>query len=165
MLLYTDALRVAIGLIGVAVAAVIALWHKILDWAQDSLFPWIEKNLPSILSTIKDAFEWVDNNVIVPTRRLVKGAWKSLRKTLLKMVIQLERRDASKWERRITSFVVEALTPQSPVVKKVETVEEVDWDDLPDDVRSAWMKNEQQSHDMDVTAIREQQLETLEMTN
>lgn len=165
MLLYTDVLRAAIGLIGVAVVAVIALWGKIINWAQDSLFPWIERNLPTILSTVKDAFVWVDENVAVPIRRVVKKAWEALRKYLLKTVIRLERRNASKWERRITSFVVEALTPQTPIVKKVETVEEVDWDDLPDDVRSAWMRSEQQSHDIDVTAIRDQQVETLEMTN
>lgn len=165
MLLYADALRAALALIGVAITAVIALWHKIIDWAQDSLFPWIERNLPSILSTVKDAFTWVDDKVAVPIRRVVKKAWEALRKYLLKTVIRLERQNASKWERRITSFVVEVLTTQTPIVKKVETVEEVDWDDLPDDVRSAWMKSEQQSHDMDITAIRDQQLETLEMTN
>lgn len=165
MLLYTDALRAAIGLIGVAVAAVIALWHKIIDWAQDSLFPWLEKNLPSVLSIVKDAFAWVDDKVAVPVRRVIKKAWEALRKYLLKTVIQLERLNASKWERRITSFVVEVLTPQTPTVKKVETVEEVSWDDLPDDVRSAWMKSEQQSQNMDVTAIRDQQLEALDMTN
>ncbi|HAA28564.1 MAG TPA: hypothetical protein DCE56_13860 [Cyanobacteria bacterium UBA8553] len=107
----------------------------------------------------------MDDKVAVPIRRVVKKAWEALRKYLLKTVIHLERRNASKWERRITSFVVEVLTPQTPIIKKVETVEEVDWDDLPDDVRSAWMKSEQQFHDMDVTAIRDQQLETLEMTN
>lgn len=165
MLLYADALRAAIGLVGVAIAAVIALWHKIVDWAKDSLFPWLEKNLPSILSIVKEAFVWVDENVAVPIRRAVKKAWEELRKYLLKTVIRLERRNASQWERRITSFVVEVLTPQTPVIKKVETVEEVDWEDLPKDVRSAWMKSSQQSHDLDVTASRDQQIETLEMTN
>jgi len=165
MLLYTDALRAAIGLVGAAVVVLIAFWHKVIDWAQKSLFPWIERNLPSILSIAKEALKWVDDKVAVPIRRVVKKAWEALRKYLLKTVIRLERRNASKWERRITSFVVEILTPQTPSIKKVETVEEVDWDDLPDDVRSAWIRSEQQSRDIDVTAIRDQQIETLEMTN
>lgn len=165
MLLYADAVRAAIGLVGVAIVAVIAVWRKIVNWAQDSLFPWLERNIPSILSTAKEAFVWVDENVAVPIRRAVKKAWEELRKYLLKTVIRLERRNASQWERRITSFVVEVLTPQTPVVKKVETVEEVEWEYLPKDVRSAWMKSSQQSHDLDVTASRDQQIETLEMTN
>lgn len=165
MLLYTDALRVALALVVVAVTSLIALWHKIIDWAQSSLFPWIERNLPSLLSIAKEAFAWIDDKVAVPIRRGIKKAWEVLRKNLLKTIIRLKRLNASKWETRVTSFVVELLTPQAPIVKKVETVEEVDWDDLPDDVRSAWMKSEQDSRDIDVTAIREQQIETLEMTN
>ena len=59
MLLYTDALRVALALVGVAVTAIVTLWLKIVDWAQASLFPWLEKNLPSILSNVKLAFTLV----------------------------------------------------------------------------------------------------------
>ncbi|OYQ67492.1 hypothetical protein B9G53_01165 [Pseudanabaena sp. SR411] len=165
MLLYTDVLRAALALTIAAVTAIIALWHKIIDWAQDSLFPWIEKNLPSILSTVKNAFAWVDEKVIVPFRRVVKKAWEMLRQYLLKTTIQFDRQTTSTWTKRITSFVIETLTSQSPTVKKVESVEEVDWDDLPDDVRNAWMKNERQSMTIDVTAIRDQQIETLDMTN
>ena len=108
---------------------------------------------------------WWDNNVAVPIRQAVKKAWEMLRQHLLKTTIQFDRQTTSKWTKRITSFAIETLTPQSPTIKKIETVEEVDWDDLPNDVRNAWMKNEQQSRTIDVTAIRDQQIETLDMTN
>lgn len=165
MLLYVDAVRLAFVLVGVAFAAIVAFWHKIVEWAQASLFPWIEKNLPLIESDVKKAFAWVDNKVVVPIRRAVKKAWEMLRQYLLKTMIQFDRKTTSKWTRRVTSFLIEVLTPQTPTVKKVETVEEVSWDDLPDDVRNAWMKNEQRSHAIDVTAIRDQQIEELDMTN
>lgn len=162
---YAEIIKVALGLAGAAFIAIIALWHKILDWAHSSLFPWLEKNLPTILGTVKDAFTWVDNKVAVPIRRLVKSAWNKLRSYLLKMVTQFERKTQSTWIKRVTSWIIAVLDSPKPTVKKVETVEEVNWDELPPDVKEAWLKNNQSSRELNVTEARDQELEALSMTN
>jgi len=160
---YTKIISQALALGALAVAAIATLWTKILDWAKSSLFPWIEKNLPALIDLVKDAFTWVDHKVMVPTRQIVKRAWSSLRKQLLKMAVYFERQSPSEWIRKMTSWVVEVLNSAEPKVKKIEIVEEVNWDDLPQEVRKSWMKNNESSHELDVTETRDQQI--AEMTN
>lgn len=162
---YAEIIKAALALAGVAIVVIIALWHNILDWAKSSLFPWIEKNLPTIVDAVKDAFTWVDNNVAVPIRRLVKAAWNKLRNYLLKMVTRFDRKTQSTWVKQATSWVIEVLDSPKPTVKKVETVEEVNWDDLPADVKNAWLKNNQSSRELNVTEARDQELGALSMTN
>jgi hypothetical protein len=163
--LYADLIKGGLLLGVVAIGAIIALWNKILDWSRASLLPWLQRNLPTIEDAVRDAFIWVDKYVAVPTRLLVKKAWGNLRNYLLKTVAQFERRTSSQWVRRVTSFVIVKLEQSKPVVKKVEIEHEVDWDDLPPEVKQSWMKNAGQAFELDVTGTRDQQLEELSMTN
>jgi hypothetical protein len=151
-------------LAAVVITAVVALWHKILDWAHSSLYPWLQKKLPTIEAAVREAFIWVDR-VVVATRLIVKKAWETLRNYLLKTVAQFERRTHRQWIRRITSFVIIRLEQTQPVIKKIETEDEVDWDELPSDIRQAWMKTEAKMGELDVTQMRDQELAALSMTN
>jgi hypothetical protein len=159
-----ELIKGALLLAAVTIGAVITLWHKILDWAHSSLYPWLQRNLPMIEDTVKDAFIGVDR-VAVLTRLIVKKAWETLRNYLLKTVAQFERRTHRQWIRRITSFVIIRLEQAKPVIKKTETEEEVDWDELPPEIKQAWMKNEAKIGELDVTQIRDQELATLSMTS
>ncbi|MBF2090584.1 MAG: hypothetical protein IGR80_09155 [Synechococcales cyanobacterium K44_A2020_017] len=160
---YTQIISKALALGALAFSAIATFWVKILDWAKDSLFPWIEKNLPTLIDLVQDAFTWVDAKVMVPTRQIVKRAWSSLRKHLLKMAVYFERQSPSEWIRRMTSWAIEVLNSAEPKVKKIEVVEEVNWDDLPQEVRKSWMKNNESSHELDITEVRDQQI--TEMSN
>jgi hypothetical protein len=160
---YVKILRQGLALGALAFSAVITLWSRILDWAQSSLFPWIEKNLPQLIDSVKHAFSWFDDNVAVPTRLLIKKAWNALRRRLLKMAAYFERKSPNEWTRSITSWVIEVLDSAEPAVKKVEIIEEVSWDDLPPEVRKSWMKSNDSNHELDITEARDQQI--AEMAN
>lgn len=155
---YTDLLKGAIGIIGLAVAAVIALWKMILNWATDSLFPWIKRNLPEYIEIVREAFTQLDD-VISPIRRGIKIAWQRLRQRLLKMATHLERKSSSVWVSKTTSWVIKAL--ESKQIVKVETEVEVDWDDLPADIREDYIRMNKKSADINVTETRDKQLEMI----
>lgn len=147
----------------VTVAFVISFWTKVLDWAKNTLLPFIAKYSPEIRDYIREAFSWVDDNVAVHVRRIVKAAWKSLRQQLLKMAMYFERTSSSKWVRRTTSYVIKLLGSQQVTKQVVE--EEIDWDDLSPEIRRAWMKSSQESSEIDITAERDQRLDSLNMSN
>ena len=162
---YDQIIKASLALAGLAIAAIITFWHKILDWAHSSLFPWIEKNLPTLTNIVKDAFTWIDDKVVVPIRRVVKAAWNALRQQLLRMTAHFERQSQSKWVKRITFWVIEVLDSPKPKIKQTEVYEELDWDDLPQGAKAAWLKNNQSSHELDITEARDQELASLEMVN
>ncbi|ETW94544.1 MAG: hypothetical protein ETSY1_34400 [Candidatus Entotheonella factor] len=56
-----------------AVTATVAVvcWHKILSWAEESLFPWVRANFPALEQPVRDAFVILDN-VTVAVREATK---------------------------------------------------------------------------------------------
>ncbi|NEP41988.1 MAG: hypothetical protein F6K35_23290, partial [Okeania sp. SIO2H7] len=82
-------IAIALGLGALGATLVIIFWKQILKWAEESLFPWIKTNIPSIENQVRKAFSAVDN-VVVTTRNIIRKAWKKLREYLLKQVIKLE---------------------------------------------------------------------------
>ena len=156
-------LRASLALSVLAVSAVIALWYRILDWAKESFLPWLRDNFaPNVASAMEDAFIWFDANVAVPVRRAIKTAWRKLRPHLLKMAVHFEQQSRGKWMKRMTSWVVKVLG--EPKVVVVKTEEEVNWDDLPPEVKEVWMKNNQTSHELDITDVRDKQIDAMTMT-
>lgn len=153
---YLNILKGAVAIAGLAIAGLVALWNKILSWAQNSLFPWIERNLPTFIDIAKEAFIQFDDKVAVPIRRGIKLAWEKLRKQLLKIATYLEKKSASKWVSRTVSWVIKTL--DSKQVVKIEVEEEVNWDDLPSDVKEAYIRNNQDSTVINTTEIRDAQV-------
>ncbi|MEM9924822.1 MAG: hypothetical protein AAF915_13885 [Cyanobacteria bacterium P01_D01_bin.50] len=162
---FVDLIKAALSLTVAVVGVIITVWHKILEWAQTSLFPWLKENLPHIVEQVKDAFIWIDNEVAVPIRQIVKKAWEKLRNYLLQTVTEFERRTESIWVRRITSFVIQRLEQAQPKVKKVVIEEDVNWDELPPDVKKFWIRDGRQNLELDVTQIRDKEIEELKFTD
>lgn len=148
----------AIGL-GLAAAVTVTFWHQILDWGQKSLFPWFDKHLPTVSPYLKEAFSRVDK-VATHVRRIVKEAWDKVSQYLLKQVVELSRQTTSNtWIQQVTSWVIEASGYNNePIVKQITTEAKVDLDDLPPDVREAYIKRQESSFKKDVTEIRKQEL-------
>lgn len=156
-------IQAALALAGLALAAVASFWIKIVNWAQDSFFPWMEKNFaPKVAKLTRDAFTVIDQYAAIPLRQMVKAAWQKLRPHLLKMAMSLEKKNSTTWIKRVVSWVIKVL--EEPKVTMVETEEEVPWEDLPVEVRNAWMKNNQTNYETDVTEARDRQMETMSMT-
>ena len=146
------------GALGVSATFALIFWDQILGWAEDSLFPWIKNNIPSIESAVRKAFSALDKKA-VDTRKIIRKAWKKLRKFLLKQVVTLERKSSNKWIRRVTSWVIKVLESGEKVPVKVETEEKVNWDELPEDVRKEFLSKGKSESEIDVTKNRDDEMD------
>ncbi len=151
-----DISRLIVGIIAVCLTAAIAFWHKILDWTHESLFPWIKKNIPQLEGYARAAFSWFDQNIAVPARKLIKEGWKKFCEYVLKTVINFERSyGATRWTRKIKSFL---MTPAKEL-KKIETIEQdISWEELPNDVREAFLRRGSNVNDFNFTEAREKEI-------
>ncbi|NEP73053.1 MAG: hypothetical protein F6K25_13965 [Okeania sp. SIO2G4] len=150
-------IAIALGLGALGATLVIIFWKQILKWAEESLFPWIKTNIPSIENQVRKAFSAVDN-VVVTTRNIIRKAWKKLREYLLKQVIKLERKSSGEWIKQVTSWTIKILESGKKVPIKTEIEEVVDWEDLPQDVREEWLKQEKSKAEIDVTEYRDREI-------
>ena len=146
------------GALGVSATFALIFWDQILGWAQDSLFPWIENNIPLIEDVVKEAFIAVDE-VASSIRKTARKAWKKLREFLLKQVVKLERKSSNKWIRRVTSWVIKVLESGEKVPVKVETEGKVNWDELPEDVRKEFLSKGKSESEIDVTKNRDDEMD------
>jgi hypothetical protein len=151
-------LVVIASLLGVGIATAVTVWHKILKWAEQSLFPWIEKNLPSIADKVRQAFAIVDKYA-APIRKLIKDAWTMLREYLLKQIIILERQSDSQWLKIIISWVIKSLPSGEKVPAKVTTEEVLSWDELPPDVRAARLRWGVNTKELNIAKGRDDEME------
>lgn len=156
--------RNIVVLLGVVATAAMTFWNKIMDWSGNVLFPWLDQNFQEISDLVRQAFVWVDNNVAVPFRNAVKQAWKRLREYLLKWAVHFERLSSSAWVRRWSGYIIKRFTNGKVAPVRVETEEIVSWDELPPDVRKEWLKKGMPNQEVNVTKLRDQELE-MEMTN
>ncbi|MGD1703927.1 hypothetical protein [Dapis sp. BLCC M229] len=147
--------------LGLTAAAVVIFWKQILIWAQDSLFPWINKNIPSIESEVREAFATADR-FFGNIRNIIRQAWKKLRKYLLKQVVKFARQSSDKWIVQVTSWVIKnpenLESKESKKATKIVTEEEVDWDELPPDVRADFLRRDKSDVEIDVTEYRDRQI-------
>lgn len=148
------ALIASILTVGTGVA--LTFWHKILDWAETSLFPFLEQRYPVILDSVKNAFVTVDK-ITAPTRLAIQKSWEKLREYLLKQVIHLEKTAPNQWIKRVTSWLIQILENGQEVPLKVETEEFLTQDELPDDVREAWIRRQEETVDFNITELRDQE--------
>lgn len=160
--------QIIAAIFGVVATVALTLWDKILKWADNSLFPWIEQNLsPNIADSVRGAFAFIDR-IAVPIRRAVKQAWENLRQFLLKMVVDFQQKSSSNWIKRVTSYIIRVLSPKKsdkPEVVRVVSEEHIDPDFLPPDVREAWLRKAQKNYEVDATDTRDKEIAQLSMAN
>ncbi|GGA18112.1 hypothetical protein [Okeania sp. KiyG1] len=149
--------------LGVSIVLALAFWYQILDWAQDSLFPWVKRNIPLIEGVVKEAFIAVDK-VATPIRKTIRQAWEKLRDFLLKQVVKIEIKSSSELIKRVTSWVIKVLESGKKVPVKVETEEEVNWDELPEEVRKEFLSKGESETEIDVTEIRDDEIDQMDMS-
>ena len=153
--LLIGAIGAALGL--VSAVAVVMFWKQILKWAEDSLFPWIQTNIPSIESAVREAFSAVDNKVVA-IRNIIGQAWRKLREYLLKQVITFQRQSSGEWVMQATSWVIKNLESGDKVPVKITVEEEKDWDELPPDVRAEWLKRQKSEAQINLTEHRDREI-------
>ena len=150
-------LQILIAVLFVGGAAAITFWNKILEWVRKSMLPWMDKNLHWLKEDIAEAFSKLDK-VIAPIRR----AWQHIRKYILKILVQFAENTENEWIKRISYWVIGSHSSKEQVTRVV-TEEEVEFDDLPHDVREQLIRK---GHidDIDVTQMRDKELE-MSMSN
>lgn len=146
------------GLVGAALLVAIALWPQVLQWAEESVFPWFEENVPEMADLVREAFVQVDR-VATAVRRAAKKAWHTLREILYLQVVKYRKQNDGVWVRIVESWLQ---PPGEEKVQKQTTTEVVDdMDDLPDEVREALIRRKK-IDETKVTEVRDQEI--LELT-
>lgn len=156
-----DFLRIIVVVFVIAATVAVVVWEKIVAWMQNSLFPWVEQNLPvKVVELVKQAFAAIDQ-VAVRIRNAVKQAWETLRRLLLKVVIQWEKQTSTKWVKRWTGWMIIRL--KSGEIAPVKRTEEevLNWSELPPDVRESSLRFDKNSYELDFTEIRDREIAEL----
>jgi hypothetical protein len=143
---------VAAGLVGVAVY----FWPQIMSWAREHLLPWVDRNIPEMADSVRLAFQDLDK-VAVGLRRAVRTAWRKLRNVLLSQTAEFVGLVNGEWAIRITSYLRNLEEGEKPVVRVV-TEQELDWDDLPEEIRASAMSNGISGTSIDIVKVRDQLL-------
>jgi hypothetical protein len=141
-------------------SALVYFWTQILSFVRSHIMPWVHENFPEFAEKAELAFEAIDKKV-VQVKRAIKEAWRQLRRKLLKVLMSYEQ-NTSGWVRNIISWCIKKLEDKEKIIKRTEVVE-VNYEDLPDDVRAAWLRGEAQT-EQDVTAARDEQLLSMEVS-
>jgi hypothetical protein len=151
---------IILGIAAIAgTAAAIIYWNKLVSWAFNSLFPWVDKNIPELSEFVRNAFVRLDR-IAASIRVSVKAAWQRVRQTLLQQVAEFEQLTRNTWLLRITSWVkvkLSALDPE-PVVKRVQTEQVISYDELPPQVREQLLRQGKTTHRIDVTEARDTEI-------
>ncbi len=150
------------GALAIGVAAAIAFWPQIVNWAQESLFPFIRKNFPELSDLFTKAFTIIDKGFSA-IRRKIKQAWQKFRAWLLKQAITFSRQTNNIWVKTITSWLIKTLDSPTPKVTKVETEEDVDWAELPDEIRESYLRQNIRQSSINFTEIRDKEIAEMEM--
>lgn len=150
-------------LIGIAVGAAAAAiyWTKILQWARNSLLPWIDQHMPSLSDDVRTAFVNIDK-VVVPIRAAVKAAWQRVRHILLDQIAEFEQLSSNTWLLRITSWVrakLDELDPARQAATKIVTTQNIAFDELPPEVREQLLRKGDQAYKIHVTNVQDNQLD------
>jgi hypothetical protein len=137
-------------------------WGKILNWACDSLMPWVDENVPNLSELVRDAFLPVDK-LAAPSRGTVKTAWQRLRELLQQQVVEFVELTDSTYLLRITSWVrvkPDASDPESGV-SKVQTEQVISHSVIPRKVRRELFSKGEKLHRIDVTEARDAELDLI----
>jgi len=148
---------ILMGLVGTGLAGVAAyFWPQIMTCAREHLLPWIDRNVPDLAGSARIAFHDLDK-IAVELCRAVRAAWRKLRVVLLSQVATFVELFSGGCAIRITStFCVLEDHDQTPVA--VVTEQELDWGDLPEEIRAAARSDGLRDLSIDIVRARDQLL-------
>lgn len=105
-------------------SAVVALWVRVLRWAEESVLPWLESRFPHLAQDLRLAFVDI-HNFSVDKLDEVRKAWRRVREVLLDQTVELVQRSDRTFAVKVTSLLVTAVRQgQRPkVARRVEWVD------------------------------------------
>ncbi|MEN3536288.1 hypothetical protein AAH991_14320 [Microbispora sp. ZYX-F-249] len=140
-------------LVGGAVA--ITFWDRICKWAENSFLPWVEIHLPYLYETAKAAFRSVDN-AVSEIRRKIKTAWEKVRERLIGQLMEFRRELSGDWIVTVTTWVIEKIGARE--VQQITTTQKVSRDEIPQEVKDAWLNRKQSTVKVNLTELRDEEL-------
>jgi len=153
--------EIVASMLNVLVEVAFALWTEIVSWVSVSLLAWIQNDLGDLIAeSVKAAF-FALGAVTLAAYGAIKTAWDELRRFLIEALVEFEQASSTIWIKRFTSTLLKVLESGQPTLIKREVEEEVDWDHLPPEVRSAWWNSAQKSHKVDFIEVRDKEIQTL----
>ena len=151
---------ILVGILAVSAGAALLFWHKVLDWAHNSLVPRLSQWNPKLGELAKEALIALDK-VATPMQHAVKRAWTRLRQILLRQIVHLQRESANSWITTVTSWLIPLLEHGSKEVIKQETVYRVPYEQLPQDVREAYIRQNKTGTTLDIVDLREEEMKAI----
>ena len=130
---------------------VVAWWHRLLDFAMTHLVPVMESLDPMLGNLARQALVWVDDKM-VGVRQQVKAAWSRLRERISKMVIEFKRQVDGTW---VGDLIVWLLGDSATEIRQTFDVK---WDELPEQVRSAYVRAGSASVRVNIRKLRDEEL-------
>lgn len=140
---------------GLLLAAAIAYWGQVCTWFAVAATPWLKERLPKLQPFIAKAFKFIDDKIVTPVRRQILGAWRKVRPHLLSAVIEIKRTTKHEWVRELTIYLQQKL--EGPVTRQITEVE-LDWADLPEDVRARMIAGRKLKK-IDFTKLRDKEVQ------
>lgn len=153
--------EIVASMLNVLVEVAFVLWVEIVNWVSVSLLTWIQNDLGALIAESVRAAFFTLGAVTLAAYGAVKASWDELRRFLIEALVEFEQVSSNVWVKRFTSTLLKVLESGQPVLIKREVEEEVNWDHLPPEVRSAWWNSAQKSHKVDFIKVRDEEIQTL----
>lgn len=153
--------EIVASILDVLIEVAFALWVEIVNWVSVSLLTWIQSDLGDLITESVRAALFTLGAVTLAAYGAIKVAWDELRQFLIEALVEFEQMSTTVWIKRFTSTLLKILESGQPVLIKREVEEELDWDYLPPEVRSAWWNSAQKSHKVDFIEVRDKEIQTL----
>jgi hypothetical protein len=152
------------ALLSISSAASIALWPRILTWVDDHLRPFLQRHHPELVGLLARALIPLDG-VAVEARRAAREAWRQIRSRLLKHLMTIERNIDGRWTVKTVSWLRQRTEQGTPRTVEVRTERTVPFEELPADVRAAYLRGEAHRREIDVTRTRDRELGLLNLSH
>ncbi|MCY2924097.1 MAG: hypothetical protein NT031_01420, partial [Planctomycetota bacterium] len=129
---------ISIAIILISLGAAIAAWPYIVDLFTSRIIPWIEERLGETwASPLRALLAWVDGE-ISPVRALLRRGYTVLKERILGIKAEYVKTSSTTCQQRTTTHI---RLDNGKVARQVEETE-VNWDDLPKDIRREIMEQQ-----------------------
>lgn len=127
-------------------ALLVEFWPQIVDFFSSKIIPWVRNHVSDKYADVIGRIVSFADGKIVLIRRTLKEAWQKFKSFILGMRSTYKRRGANKVEVKTEMF-----TPSSNGnVNNTIITEQVEWDELPESVRSEMLRQNKQEASLDV---------------
>jgi hypothetical protein len=131
-----------------AAVAVLSFWPYIVSFLSEQVIPWIRERVSEqVGDIIADLLTYADRGA-TGVRRSVKELWRRFRGVLVSSNMKVERIDASTAKAQTTTLIRD----EAGQVWKTTTDERVSWSEIPDEIRTEFIRQNTRVGSLDVAA-------------